>query len=300
MGAAAGVPREKFETYSSDQVADVLASLGNFEKYRPNVLNAGVDGKTVAEVLNDEALAKCGIKSKLDRKVVLMNAEQLQKVLTSPAAVDTLNETPEEAYAREEERAAKERAAAIAKKQAELLTELMESEPPYQDLVEIEHKDPDTWIRATVLSVKGDALTVRFAPNTPKQHSEETVAKGRVRVARCEICNDKLLRCVQHTLPEYGLFTECIRKIGTNLHSVRAQGPGHKAAVIVQTGVYNPIHVLHTKAFYIARQFIEHEHGLKVVGGIVYPTHDSNARSKVRGTRTALYGPALYGWQHTP
>ena len=69
---------------------------------------------------------------------------------------------------------------------------------------------------------------------------------------------------------QYTVMTECLRKIGANIRDMRAQRrvqekkmrlaaelsgddastiklPKHKCTILVQTGVYNPCHVFHTR-----------------------------------------------------
>jgi hypothetical protein len=102
---------------------------------------------------------------------------------------------------------------------------------------------------------------------------------------------------------EYTVFTACLRKIGTNIGEMRKQRRAqekkrklvmelagddasampairHKVCVLVQTGVYNPVHMFHTRNFYLASQYCEDRFKTKVVGGLLSPTHETNARNK--------------------
>jgi len=71
-----------------------------------------------------------------------------------------------------------------------------------------------------------------------------------------------------------------LHKIAAHLRS--CTDPHEKYVVIVSSGAYNPIHLMHLRAFYIARQFFEHHTNYRVVGGIVSPCHDTFVRQKTR------------------
>lgn len=52
--------------------------------------------------------------------------------------------------------------------------------------------------------------------------------------------------------------------------------------VLVASGAYNPIHMLHVRAFYVARQFVESNYNFPVVGAFFSPSHDTYVRAKNR------------------
>ncbi|KAG6965857.1 hypothetical protein JG687_00005197 [Phytophthora cactorum] len=52
--------------------------------------------------------------------------------------------------------------------------------------------------------------------------------------------------------------------------------------VLVSSGAYNPIHMLHIRAFYVARQYVESNYKFPVVGAFISPSHDTFVRVKNR------------------
>lgn len=79
-----------------------------------------------------------------------------------------------------------------------------------------------------------------------------------------------------------------LRKLAHNLEQIRrptgTNGPGDKLNVIVlvASGAYNPIHMLHVRAFYVARQYVESNYKFPVVGAFLSPSHDTFVRAKHR------------------
>ncbi|GMF52418.1 unnamed protein product [Phytophthora fragariaefolia] len=63
-----------------------------------------------------------------------------------------------------------------------------------------------------------------------------------------------------------------------------AVSPSKKTDVIVlvSSGAYNPIHMLHIRAFYVARQYVESNYKFPVVGAFISPSHDTYVRVKNR------------------
>ncbi|TYZ59590.1 hypothetical protein PybrP1_007661 [[Pythium] brassicae (nom. inval.)] len=63
-----------------------------------------------------------------------------------------------------------------------------------------------------------------------------------------------------------------------------SSSPSKRAEVIVlvASGAYNPIHMLHVRAFYVARQFVESNYKFPVVGAFFSPSHDTYVRAKNR------------------
>ncbi|GMF64966.1 unnamed protein product [Phytophthora lilii] len=77
-------------------------------------------------------------------------------------------------------------------------------------------------------------------------------------------------------------------KIAQNLEQLqgdtKASLPALKTDVIVlvSSGAYNPIHMLHIRAFYVARQYVESNYKFPVVGAFISPSHDTYVRVKNR------------------
>ncbi|ETK79955.1 hypothetical protein F441_14486 [Phytophthora nicotianae CJ01A1] len=79
-------------------------------------------------------------------------------------------------------------------------------------------------------------------------------------------------------------------KVAQNLEQLRGtdsfspDSPSQKTDVIVlvSSGAYNPIHMLHIRAFYVARQYVEANYKFPVVGAFISPSHDTFVRVKNR------------------
>jgi hypothetical protein len=80
-------------------------------------------------------------------------------------------------------------------------------------------------------------------------------------------------------LPAMDSLPAELRKICRNLHATTEKS---KWVVIVSCGAYNPVHLMHLRAFYIARQFFAHHTDYRVIGGIMSPSHDTLVRHKTR------------------
>ncbi|CAM9568739.1 unnamed protein product, partial [Scytosiphon promiscuus] len=52
--------------------------------------------------------------------------------------------------------------------------------------------------------------------------------------------------------------------------------------LIVGSGTFNPVHKIHIRRFYLARKFLETHKGMRVVGGIVSPSHPTLVRQRHR------------------
>ncbi|RLN52692.1 hypothetical protein BBJ28_00006904 [Nothophytophthora sp. Chile5] len=96
--------------------------------------------------------------------------------------------------------------------------------------------------------------------------------------------------------PEWGIQYP-LRKIAQNLEHLRSTSSNSDAAasspssspskktdviVLVSSGAYNPIHMLHIRAFYVARQYVESNYKFPVVGAFISPSHDTYVRVKNR------------------
>lgn len=88
-----------------------------------------------------------------------------------------------------------------------------------------------------------------------------------------------------------------LQKIARNLERLRSSSSGlsdtvasassspskrMEVIVLVSSGAYNPIHMLHIRAFYVARQYVESNYKFPVVGAFVSPSHDTFVRVKNR------------------
>jgi len=65
---------------------------------------------------------------------------------------------------------------------------------------------------------------------------------------------------------------------------MRELGPRNtrQKVILVGSGIYNPLHRLHLRMFYLARQFLEGHSHFEVLGGIVSPSHPTAVRQKFR------------------
>ncbi|CAM9163597.1 unnamed protein product, partial [Laminaria digitata] len=56
-------------------------------------------------------------------------------------------------------------------------------------------------------------------------------------------------------------------------------------------GTFNPVHKLHIRRFYLARNFLEAHKGMRVVGGIVSPSHPTLVRQRHRVRAAEIIPP---------
>lgn len=79
-----------------------------------------------------------------------------------------------------------------------------------------------------------------------------------------------------------------LRKLARNLEQLRRPKPESgcddklDVIVLVASGAYNPVHMLHVRAFYVARQYVESNYKFPVVGAFLSPSHDTFVRAKHR------------------
>ncbi|GLE01236.1 hypothetical protein PINS_up010066 [Pythium insidiosum] len=78
-----------------------------------------------------------------------------------------------------------------------------------------------------------------------------------------------------------------LQKVAHNLEQLRVHetttaDSKTDVIVLVSSGAYNPIHMLHIRAFYVARQYVESNYKFPVVGAFVSPSHDTYVRVKNR------------------
>uniref|UniRef100_A0AAV2ZAR8 Cytidyltransferase-like domain-containing protein n=1 Tax=Lagenidium giganteum TaxID=4803 RepID=A0AAV2ZAR8_9STRA len=73
-----------------------------------------------------------------------------------------------------------------------------------------------------------------------------------------------------------------LQKIAQNLEEFQGTPPKTEVVVLVSSGAFNPIHMLHVRAFYVARQYVESNYKYPVVGAFISPSHDTYVRVKNR------------------
>ena len=61
--------------------------------------------------------------------------------------------------------------------------------------------------------------------------------------------------------------------------------------LLVASGAYNPMHMMHLRTLYLARSFLERQAGVEVVGGIISPGHTTLVRQKQRRTSGQILPP---------
>lgn len=92
---------------------------------------------------------------------------------------------------------------------------------------------------------------------------------------------------IQYPLLKVAQNLEQLRGINSDLQ-VPASSPGSSPSkktdviVLVSSGAYNPIHMLHIRALYVARQYVESNYKFPVVGAFISPSHDTFVRVKNR------------------
>ena len=84
------------------------------------------------------------------------------------------------------------------------------------------------------------------------------------------------------TLPSPVRYKYPLQKIAKSLQELGDQPFGTEVTVLVSSGAYNPVHLMHIRAFYLARRHAEANTSLPVVGGIISPSHDTFVRTKTR------------------
>ncbi|RLN78966.1 hypothetical protein BBJ28_00021552 [Nothophytophthora sp. Chile5] len=99
------------------------------------------------------------------------------------------------------------------------------------------------------------------------------------------VCTDNWEVLYQILRP--GLNESCLTTTSSNpdaAASSPSSSPSKKTDVIVlvSSGAYNPIHMLHIRAFYVARQYVESNYKFPVVGAFISPSHDTYVRVKNR------------------
>ena len=92
---------------------------------------------------------------------------------------------------------------------------------------------------------------------------------------------DESARGAPDDATEYTLFSESLRKIGARL-AAAGDLKGLRAAVLVMSGAFNPIHVGHVRALEVASEFVQTDLGLFFAGALLSPHHDSAVRTKLR------------------
>ncbi|KAA0156356.1 hypothetical protein FNF29_01149 [Cafeteria roenbergensis] len=70
-----------------------------------------------------------------------------------------------------------------------------------------------------------------------------------------------------------------LRKVANNMRKLVA---GRQPVVLVSTGAFNPIHLQHTRMFYLARAHLNERTEYQVVGGLVSPSHDTEVKNSLR------------------
>eukprot|EP00947_MAST-08B_sp_MAST-8B-sp1_P004943 g4943.t1 len=74
------------------------------------------------------------------------------------------------------------------------------------------------------------------------------------------------------------------RKINSNLKLIPAEDVRTRDLVILlMCGTFNPVHLMHLRMFYLAKQHLEHQGRCHVLGGVLAPHHDSTVRAEIRG-----------------
>jgi nicotinate (nicotinamide) nucleotide adenylyltransferase len=70
-----------------------------------------------------------------------------------------------------------------------------------------------------------------------------------------------------------------LRKVANNMKKLVA---GRQPVVLVATGAFNPVHLQHTRMFYLARAHLNEKTEYQVVGGLLSPSHDIEVKNLLR------------------
>eukprot|EP00518_Triparma_eleuthera_P016652 CAMPEP_0197550970 /NCGR_PEP_ID=MMETSP1320-20131121/4384_1 /TAXON_ID=91990 /ORGANISM="Bolidomonas sp., Strain RCC2347" /LENGTH=752 /DNA_ID=CAMNT_0043111405 /DNA_START=129 /DNA_END=2384 /DNA_ORIENTATION=- len=85
----------------------------------------------------------------------------------------------------------------------------------------------------------------------------------------------------QPMIPFQSFIHKVLVKIALRLREL-GSGSTREKVILVGSGMYNPLHRLHLRMFYLARQFLEGKSRFEVLGGIVSPCHPTAVRQKFR------------------
>lgn len=87
---------------------------------------------------------------------------------------------------------------------------------------------------------------------------------------------------IQYPLQKIARNLEQLRATRSNVTGSPSKDQKLDVIVLVASGAYNPIHMLHIRAFYVARQYVESNYKFPVVGAFISPSHDTFVRVKNR------------------
>ncbi|GMH68473.1 hypothetical protein TL16_g04939 [Triparma laevis f. inornata] len=86
----------------------------------------------------------------------------------------------------------------------------------------------------------------------------------------------------QPMIPFSSVIHKVLVKIAMRLRELGPTTDNREKVILVGSGMYNPLHRLHLRMFYLARQFLEGHSRFEVLGGIVSPCHPTAVRQKFR------------------
>ncbi|GMH92543.1 hypothetical protein TrST_g7253 [Triparma strigata] len=86
----------------------------------------------------------------------------------------------------------------------------------------------------------------------------------------------------QPMIPFSSVIHKVLVKIAMRLRELGPSTNNREKVILVGSGMYNPLHRLHLRMFYLARQFLEGHSRFEVLGGIVSPCHPTAVRQKFR------------------
>lgn len=119
-------------------------------------------------------------------------------------------------------------------------------------------------------------------------HLLKTGSPSKHHTARVELPRQHPVWGIQYPLQKVARNLEHLRStMASNISSSptsSSSSPSKRTEVIVlvSSGAYNPIHMLHIRAFYVARQYVESNYKFPVVGAFISPSHDTYVRVKNR------------------
>lgn len=133
-------------------------------------------------------------------------------------------------------------------------------------LVDLEHEDSPTVIT--------EKLAYLLKNGSPSKHH----------TVRMELPRQHPVWGMQYPLQKIARNLEHLRSAASTTTANPTSSPSKKTEVIVlvSSGAYNPIHMLHIRAFYVARQYVESNYKFPVVGAFMSPSHDTYVRVKNR------------------
>ena len=85
-------------------------------------------------------------------------------------------------------------------------------------------------------------------------------------------------------LTRAAVSTDVWSKVNANLQLIPPdQLRTQRLVLLLMCGTFNPVHLMHLRMFYLAKQAMENQGRCHVLGGLLVPLHDSAVRQEIKG-----------------